>query len=376
MQFKDKRVLILSPNSWGDMHISKHHYALVLANLGNDVYFLNPPNINGPFLSLKKISNNLTIIDYSPIYRGKKYLPNFVFKFLIWLQINIIQFKISGKIDVLWSFTTSFFFHLKWFKAGFHIFHPVDQLNSKLAVNIGKESDVIFTCSEYILDELKDINRPKIVVSHGVSPFFVNFEYDYWRKNNEINVCYVGNLFIKNLDRNQLKKIIEQNTSHCFHFIGAIDPKESNISAWLTEESMDFVKFLKSARNVICHGVVPSSMIPEIIKDMDAFLVCYESNEGNVISNSHKILEYLSSGRVVISSFVQHYKNSDLIQMLDTPNSSKYINLYFEVMSNLRHHNSIEKQNQRMRFAKSNSYESNILKMESFIKKNFFNENE
>jgi hypothetical protein len=41
---KNKTILVISPNNWGTMHISKHHYAIELARLGNSVYFLNPPN--------------------------------------------------------------------------------------------------------------------------------------------------------------------------------------------------------------------------------------------------------------------------------------------------------------------------------------------
>lgn len=48
--FNNKTILIISPEPWGKMMISKHHYALELAKLGNEVYFLNPPNNN----SIKK----------------------------------------------------------------------------------------------------------------------------------------------------------------------------------------------------------------------------------------------------------------------------------------------------------------------------------
>jgi len=38
-----KTILLISPQSWGNMFVSKHHYALELARAGNTVYFLNPP---------------------------------------------------------------------------------------------------------------------------------------------------------------------------------------------------------------------------------------------------------------------------------------------------------------------------------------------
>lgn len=39
-----ERILVISPNPWGNLHISKHNYAIALLELGYEVYFMNPPN--------------------------------------------------------------------------------------------------------------------------------------------------------------------------------------------------------------------------------------------------------------------------------------------------------------------------------------------
>ena len=36
---KNKKILLISPQSWGTMFVAKHHYAIELAKLGNEVYF-------------------------------------------------------------------------------------------------------------------------------------------------------------------------------------------------------------------------------------------------------------------------------------------------------------------------------------------------
>jgi len=41
--FTNKTIFILSPQPWGKMHISKHHYAIELAKKGNLIYYFNPP---------------------------------------------------------------------------------------------------------------------------------------------------------------------------------------------------------------------------------------------------------------------------------------------------------------------------------------------
>ena len=369
MQLVDKRILILSPNFWGDMQISKHHYASILASLGNEVYFLNPPSLNANFFEVTKISKNLNVINYKPIFRGGGFLPKFLFDWLVKAQIKYIEFKIGGNIDVLWSFTTSIYYNLSWFHAKLRIFHPVDQLNNPKKVKIGNEADIAFTCSEFILQELNGLSCPKYLIPHGLSPSFVNYTFEDWSKSDQLNVCYIGNLFIKNLDRTELKRIIKGHSGHIFHFIGALDPKDSNISSWIAEESLSFVKFLEESSNVVVHGKVASHLIPTVIKNMDAFLVCYVQDKANVISNSHKILEYLSTGRVVISSFVNQYKGTDLVQMLNENDSEDLHTLFGSVISNIDINNSKENQNQRKEYAMNNSYRSNVSRIEQSILK-------
>jgi hypothetical protein len=352
------------------MQISKHHYAKALAKLGNKVYYINPPSLSGKFFEQKEVEKGMFVISYSPIFRGSHILPKSIFNLLIRFQIKLLYLFIGCTPDILWSFTSKVYYNLSWFRAKYRIFHPMDQLNNEEAINIGKSVDIILTCSNYIVDELNVIDKPKLLVSHGVSPEFINYPYRTWKKSDILNICYVGNLFFENLDRFTIRKIIQENESHHFHFIGATEPKNSNISAWKSPESSEFVDFLKSAKNVTCYGAILSDEIPPYLEQMDAFLVCYKPNAENVISNSHKILEYLSSGRVVISTFVQHYKDSKYIQMLSSSNSDEFMSLYDEVTRNIELYNSEVLQEKRKGYAQLSSYDENVIKVEKFIMEN------
>ena len=42
-----QRIFILSPQHWGTMFLSKHHYAIEFAKMGNEVFFLIHPNQHG-----------------------------------------------------------------------------------------------------------------------------------------------------------------------------------------------------------------------------------------------------------------------------------------------------------------------------------------
>lgn len=365
MELKDKVIFIISPNKWGNMFVSKHHYALELAKKGNKVFFINPPDLTSTFFKTNKIKDNLIVVNYYPIFRGKSFLPKALFNLLVKLQVRYLKRKIGFEPDVLWSFTTTIYYRPDWFKAALTIFHPMDQVYYEDSIAIGKYSDVIFTCSDFILKEFSKLEKPKKLIPHGLSPSFVDFEFKYWESNSQVNVCYVGNLFIENLDRITLKEIIEKNPTHQFHFIGALNPGDSNVSAWVTEESLSFTEFLKKSKNVICYGVMPTAKIPAILSKMDVFLVCYKPSEFNVISNSHKILEYLSTGRAIITSMVEYYKDSDLLEMVEI--NENYLCKYNEVTSRLSFYNRLEIQNQRRFFAQNNSYAANVERIEKFL---------
>ena len=344
------------------MHISKHHYARALAKKGNKVFFLNPPKLGSPLIKIVEKEENIFVTDYCPIFRGRKYLPRRLFNQLVRIQAYLLQLKI-GRIDILWSFSTSYFVNLRWFKADYYIFHPVDQINSrKIVKSIGASADIILSCSDYILNEAREIIKPKFLIPHGLSPSFVDFNFELDTDNTSPQVCYIGNLFIENLNRSLLKQLIQGYRNHTFHFIGAFKREDSNVSGWINEESLDFVEFLMNQPNVTCHGVVASESIPERIKKMDVFLVCYKQSVENRISNSHKILEYLSTGKAIISSPVEHYRDYKLIQMCE--DDETFVKTYNHVLNNLAQYNAKENQIERRDFSLKHSYHSNLLIIE------------
>ena len=71
---RNKTILIISPQPWDHIAISKHHYANELAARNNTVYFLEPPN---PELSCpvsirpSKDQPRTKIISYRPSFLDK-----------------------------------------------------------------------------------------------------------------------------------------------------------------------------------------------------------------------------------------------------------------------------------------------------------------
>jgi len=130
----NQTILIISPESWGKSKISKHHYALALANRGMKVYFLNL-NVGN------KVKVDESCVDHDNIVLTKINTPTYInklrfhFRFLydIILAIFIKAWTTKHpKLGLLISFDCNgVFTNLSLFNAKKTIFFPVDQVNEK-----------------------------------------------------------------------------------------------------------------------------------------------------------------------------------------------------------------------------------------------------
>ncbi len=100
---------------------------------------------------------------------------------------------------------------------------------------------------------------------------------------------------------------------------------------------------------------------------MDAFLICYDlSVENRNGPNYHKLMEYISTGKVIISNNIITYKNApEFVQMVtERENNESLPALFKKVMANLSYYNSISPQEKRIAFAAANTYRKQIRRIE------------
>lgn len=371
MELRNKTILLVSPNHWGRIKVSKHHYATELAR-NNLVFFLNPPDIrHRGGIKVEEIAGqgSLRVVSYRPIFRAKKYLPTVIYQFLIRLQIRMIQRRLGVPLDLLWSFSATHFTDLRWFDAKIRIYHPVDELTDNQQVNIANTSDIVFTCTDYIRQQLEACRAPVHLIPHGLSEPFA--EQARIRLNvpggkmgfaRKPNVGYAGNLFSEVIHRPLFRELVSQNPEVRFHVWGPTTPEASNVSAWVSDESIDFVRFLQGARNVVLHGVVTQEELAVGFQEMDVFLVVYRSDAPNfAISDSHKILGYLSTGRVVIATrLIDGAKYRGLVEMGVETTNSDYGALFQQVIGNLERYNDPETCAKRIAFSLRNTYRAHV----------------
>lgn len=358
--------MIISPERWGVNKLSKHNYALALAEKGNAVYFLNPP-VSGLNEIKTSSESGILLIDYSIRFRGtnriQKIFPTFA-NVINQLEINRIL-KAIGPIDIVWSFDSYRFQNLNLFGTVFKIFHPVDITPGYLNLQAAATAHVVLSVSNLILDRFRSTGTPSYFINHGLSQPFINSESpSTWLPGNPIKCGYIGNLLSFALHDENLYKIVHDNPTVEFHFIGPI--QSSNLGEYTSKNLIDKLRVLT---NVIFHGEKSPAEIAPLINGFDLFLICYHPEKvgKDLSSNSHKILEYLSTGKTVVSSYISTYASfpADLIEMVE--HSSELPDRFSQSVHFLEKLNISQRQLARKKFASQNSYPNHIATIEKII---------
>ena len=361
------------------------HYANELAVRGNKVYFINPPSQGDGTGDLAVINRdntieNITIIDIKPVkgvlfFRHK--LP-IVFNAISRRYSKKINALIPGKIDEVWCFNPHLFASLKHFNASKNFLMIYDLYKGNYIMKIARTADALISVSQFILDHFVDTSIPKLLVQHGLSNDFASISESKLSKGNfgsvagdRIRVGYVGNLLREGMDTDVAMKIIAQHPENEFNFWGPHSTVDNNVAGRdmvISEKMAGFISFLHAQPNVFLRGTKKPGELAKEINGMDCFLFLYSAEkDSNKASNSHKIMEYLSTGKAVISTYVSNYHDTDLLVMCEPGDNGQLPELFSEVTENLALYNSQEKQYQRISFALDNTYARQIERIQSFV---------
>lgn len=376
-----KTYLIISPQPWGKMYLSKHNYAIELAEAGNKVYFLNPPTYKklAPKLALtvKEERPNLFLLDYflsKPVF-VLRFKARPVYDFLMHSTL-IKAVNRLAHFDELWCFDPNIFSGFRPFNARKKLLFIVDQHDNQSLKKLTRESDGIATISSLIMDYFNFSQKPKLLLNHGLNKTFTALARQRLRaglKNETagpVKVAYVGNLLQGNrMDYETLRKIVQENPEMQFHLYGPYEEKDNTLGSTLSEGLKAFIAFLRQSRNVFLHGILPQVKLAEEMQNMDAFLTCYNYlTDYNKSSNCHKIIEYLSVGKVCISNRIMTYEGTEgLLEMPDEYTNENLPALFRHVMQNLPTYNAPERQRRRIQFALENTYKKHIETITQFM---------
>jgi len=372
----NKTILLISPNNWGTMHISKHHYAIELARLGNTVFFLNPPNQEITFkkkidiIPIKEHPNLYCINHDLPFPYHLKFRFTRIFHFLMGFYIKSLQKKIGKPLDIVWSFDLNYIYPFSLFpKKAIKILHPVDEPGSPAALKSAIGADIIFSVTREILEKYQQFSVPKIFINHGLSNFFLSGKFEN-KTNGQIRVGFSGNLIRHDLDRSTFLQIISENPSVLFECWGSYKPNELNIGGHHDQSAKEFIAELSKLPNVILHGAVPPSELKKGYARMDAFLICYDvERDVSKGTNYHKVIEFLCTGKVIVSNNITTYQQRpDLVQMVPERNTNASLpGLFRNVLSSLEAYNAETLREKRILFSHENTYEAQIKRIDKYL---------
>lgn len=336
---KNKNIFILSPQSWGVMRVSKHHYAMELANAGCRVYFVEPPSLQYQGIQIVNCSDHpgISLIQYKPVFRGKRFLPSFLYADLLRSQIMRILQVIGTKPDLVWCFHGYLFENLSWFGATKTIFFAADQFYYDALPPEIKSADLLLAVSDTIRKRMEESGRKVWQINHGLQEAFVELAQSQLKNGvrteptKKVVAGYIGNLRMQALDRKRMMEVICDHPEVRFIFWGSYRKADLNLGGENNEEADAFIRFLETSSNVELRGMVKAELLPQQMHECNLFWLCWKTT-GNRLwdgSNSHKILEYMATGSPIVAHHVSSYADTDLLYMLGKTDSAEEFAICF-----------------------------------------------
>jgi len=357
LNLKNKNILLISPEPWNHIFVSKHHYATHLAKKGNKVFYLNPPSNSD---RIEKIDfENLFSVHYTGFIKGLRFFPQFLQKHVIGKKFEQLQHLCKVKFDIVWSFDNSVFFDFSALpEEVFCISHIVDLNQDFEFKKAAKTADLCLGVSKPIVDKLKLYNNNSFYINHG---FNEDNKSDQSAKiklpgKERVKAFYAGNLNILYLDWDLVKACVNKFSNVDFVFAG---PWRNN----------DIKDMLSSKNNFHYLGVLSSSELSKYYQCSDILLIIYKYSEfPDQLSNSHKMMEYLASGKMILATWTEEYQllaKRGLIKMAKT--DEDYVEMFSAIINNIGFWNSEKMQEERKKFAKKNTYNNQIKAIEKIL---------
>ncbi|WP_421763187.1 hypothetical protein [Ekhidna sp.] len=353
MRLVGKNILLISPESWDHISVSKHHYATHLAKRGNRVVFLNPPGNSWNIINTN--NDNIRVVNYPGFWKGQRFLP-------FWLrkknQSNIYE-KIEAiaglHFDVVWSFDNSVFYQMDVFPSRVLTISHIVDLNMDYEMEIAaKTAQVCFCTTTFIQQRLETYNSRVFLINHGYNVSMQSVDFIPQRKSEgTVAVGYAGNLDIQYLDWELIKSVSSEYQEVDFYFAGSL-------------KSEGIQSYFNGMPNMHYVGVLKSDQVQSFYSEMDILIIAYKADIfKEQLANPHKVLEYLYSGKPIVSTFTQEYQNKELLFMsnrnVEWPSKFQY------VLRNLDKCSSKEMVDQRKNYALDHTYDKQIDRIEKIL---------
>ncbi|MEM8939089.1 MAG: glycosyltransferase [Bacteroidota bacterium] len=250
------------------------------------------------------------------------------------------------KFGIIWSFDNSVFYDFDSLPNRlFKISHSMDLSQSFQMARSSRSADVCFGVTPEIVERQRKRNKHSYLITHGVT-LHLPIEKIILPGTNKKKVLYFGNLAMPHLNWDLLKKATERFLAVDFILVGSNHAFAHKIHT----------------RNLHLVNSVSSKCLPGYMAACDVLILFYKKQYHNSYAMPHKMLEYLSSGKPIVSNEFSGYKEmTDLIYQADTQ---------VEWIQNLERaldKDDPRKSEQRKSFALANTYKTKLHEIQQII---------
>ena len=353
---------VISPQPWAGFHVSKHHYAIALADRGWRVVFVDPPvdlARAGAIEITQTDVPGVMSLRYQTAFPYKlKFRARWLFDRLMRRQARRLVLA-AGQPDLVWDFDNAYQFRdLRPFDAKITLFHLVDDVGT---TGLGtKYADHMFYLHSSFCSRSGGTPDTDLEIGHGLGRLHVEAVQTQDLAKTEPqtpHIGFVGNLAAGWIDWEAIEAMLTRHPQARFTFWGPKPPTSADTAA-LTR--------ILGQPNARFPGLTPPAQILAEAPGVDVWMVPFvaEKLPGGPL-NSHKILEYLSTGKAVVMSWLDAYDGNALVHMLPEAGQSgtALADMLDRVLADLDNANAPQAMAARRDFALARSYDRHLARI-------------
>ena len=308
MELRGKHVLLISPEPWEGVKLSKHHLAEALAAHGCHVHFLPPPDPSAKGIELVQ-HHGMDHVRYRHWLKGVNQLPKAIHLWYYRSLIRRIEQLVDHRMDLVWCFDTS---RMQWFpgQGRTGVLHLVDLDILHQGEELMRSADVVFTTTGPIAERVRRAapNATVHKVGHALHGGWLSGTEGLTdpRSAVPLRAAFAGLLATHYVDWAAMRAVFAMHPHITFDLYGP--------HTGYTDPDLEDVR---SFVNVHFHGLLPKEQLIGHLRSADILFLLYRTDILlDQLAYPHKMLEYLSTGNVVVCSrTLEMEAHTDLVVM-------------------------------------------------------------
>lgn len=336
MYLRDKEIVCISTSNWDFPYGSRQQIMTRLANNNRILYVEAQISLlhilKDPFNGLKRIEKSLkgtsrkknSLYIYTPLplipFGNFFFYINTINQFILLFFLKKQMKKIGFKRPILWIYPPNSFSLIGKMGEVLSIYYciddfptEIDQKRRKRTLSffeneILRKADLVFTCTKSLYEKRKRVREDIFFLRNGVDFDFFN-KKDHLEVPSDIsNICYPRIGFLGTMDSRIDVSLISSIASERPGWQIILIGKDM-----LHKEDRNALNFHS---NIHMLGFRKYELLPKYIHMMDVCIIPYKTEGFSGCVFPIKVLEYLASGKPVVSTFLPElYDFQDVVKL-------------------------------------------------------------